>query len=447
VQFDRGAPAPFRLLWYVADTLYMAGGGERLIMEGLRQFELKGLKATLLLGRQMPNQSALFDGTYQPRIQVLNETISVEAQRRRSFWQKVIRRLRRPWRQALDISKTIRSVKPTLVIVTSPDDCRKLWTARLLSLRRLPIHITFIHGSPFQFSEEATKYSLVFRRHLRKIRDADPVYREMIPTRPPAMSWTGRLRLERDCLLNYLGVRLSRYVLVHTEKNHREVELLYNRRNVIAVPAGGFSREEFGYRRRQNMKEVFNLGDKKVVLSICRLVPKKRVDLAIRAFAEMVRRHQESDAIMVVGGTGPHGDYLHALCKDLQVEDRVRFIGFVPESELKDWYSSCDLFVSTDNADYDLSVMMALPLACKVLVTEQYDFPDCLDKIRRYIHMAEPAAENLAEVMYQAIQSAPAPLDATDLAELDNLTWERYFETILSLGKNSLILSADKVRN
>jgi glycosyltransferase involved in cell wall biosynthesis len=442
---NQGASSPFRLLWYVAHTLYMAGGGERLIMEGLRQFELRGLEATLLLGIPMPNQAALFGGTYKPSIQILDGQVSGQSNRSRTIWQKAIGRLRQPLHRARSLATALLSSEPTLVIATSPDDCRKLWLARLLSLRRLPIHITFIHGSPFQFSEEATKYSMVFRRHLNEIRDADPVYSQMISPRRPAMSLKERVRLERDCLFNYLAVRLSGYILVHTQKNRREVELLYNHRNVVVVPAGGFSQTEFACRDYEDMKAAFNLGDKKVVLSVCRLVAKKRVDLAIRAFAEMARHHAESNTIMVVGGTGPAEDYLRALCRELQIEDRVMFIGFVPESQLKDWYYSCNVFVSTDNADYDLSVMMALPLACKVLVTEQYDFPDCLDKMRRYIHVAEPSGRGLADAMHEAIQSAPAPLDATDLAELNNLTWEHYFGTILSLGEKSLY--TDRIRN
>jgi hypothetical protein len=58
--------------------------------------------------------------------------------------------------------------------------------------------------------------------------------------------------------------------------------------------------------------------------------------------------------------------------------------------------------------------------------------------VLRYVHIAEPTERDLAEVMHEAIQSRPTPLDSADFVELDNLTWERYFEKILSLGKKSL---------
>lgn len=429
-----------RVVWYVAGTLKMAGGGERLIMEGLRQFELMGLETTLLLGNPMPNQAALFDGTYTPNIQILDNQSSDRSDMMPSVWQRMIGRVQRALQRARRASAIMLSSSSTLVIATGPDDCRSpaLWIAKLLLLRPITVHMTFVHGSPFQFAEDVSKYSMVFRRHFSQILDGDPVYGEMIPPKSPAMSLSVRLRLEWESLLNYLALRFTRHVVVHSNKNRREVELLYGRRSVAVIPAGGFSRAELTYRRCQDMKAAFQLSDRKVVLSVCRLVPKKRVDLSIRSFAEMIRQHPESDAIMVVAGEGTSADSLRALCRDLRVEDRVRFIGFIPESQLKDWYCSCDLFISTDNADYDLSVMMALPLACKVLVTKQYDFPGFLDKMHRYIYVAEPTAQSLAEVMHEAIQSVPAPLDATDFAELDNLTWERYFETLLSLeGKFS----------
>jgi glycosyltransferase involved in cell wall biosynthesis len=438
VQSERSDPASLRLLWYVAGTLKMAGGGERLIMEGLRQFECKGLKTALLLGSSMPNQAALFDGTYIPPIQILAGQVSEQSDTSPNLLQKAIRRIRRELRLALSLSKAVLLSASTVVVANSEEECRILWLAGLLSVRKLPVHLTFVHGSRFQFAEDITKYSLVFRRHFNQIRNADHVYTEMIPAGPPAIPLTRRLRIEWTSLLDYLGLRLSRYVVVHSQKNQREVELLYNHRNVVVVPAGGFSRAEFAYHCGRDMRTAFQLSNRTVVLSVCRLVPKKRVDQTIRAFAEMVRDHPETDSILVVAGTGPELDNLRNLSRNLQIERQVKFIGFIPESQLKDWYCSCDLFVSTDNADYDLSVMMALPLACKVLVTKQYSFPDCLDRMRRYINVAEPSVQSLAETMHEAIQSVPAPVNAADLAELDNLTWERYFETILSLGKQSL---------
>lgn len=428
-----GMPRP-RLLWYVAGTLCQAGGGERVIGEGLRQFERKGVYATLLLHNHMPNTAALFDGTYSPRVSIVDGYEGDDAEKLLTFRQRVARRIRR----SRSLVAAVSSLEPDVIIANSPAECRNLWLSSLLSFRRSPAYVAFVHASPFQFADDVTKYALVFGRHFADIRDADPVYREMISPKPPPMALAKRIRLEIDCLLQYLALRRSRCVFVISQKNRREVELLYGHHNVAVVPAGGFSRVDFTYQQRQDMKATFSLENRGVILSICRLIPKKRVDLAIRAFAELIRGNKDDSYVMVVGGTGPHEFALRSLCQELQIEDKARFIGYIQEQQLRDWYCSCDVFISADNADYDLSVMMALPSGCKVVVSSQYAVPEFLDKMRRFLFVAEPSVQGFAQAIDKAIRTTPAQLSSDDFRELDALTWERYFETVLSLTKLSL---------
>ena len=65
------------------------------------------------------------------------------------------------------------------------------------------------------------------------------------------------------------------------------------------------------------------------VVSVGRLIPRKRVDLALRAFAAGA----PADARMGVLGDGPLEDDLRALAAELGVADRVRFLGFVERAE------------------------------------------------------------------------------------------------------------------
>lgn len=436
MRFERSSALLDRLLWYVAGTLDMAGGGERLIMEGVKYFESVGVKATLLLDRAMPNGAAFFDGAYAPRVQVLDAGTTEPAKPASGILGKAVRRLGRIWRRTNAMSHTV-CVTPTLLIANSPEECRQLWFAGLLTRRLLRPDITFIHGSWFQFAEDRMKYAFIFRRRFRQIRDSDPVYREMIPDHVPPMRLIARLKMEWSCLSTYWALRIPRFVLVHSQKNRREVELLFNLSNVVVIPAGGFSRAELGYRPKQNMKAVLGLQNCRVVLSICRLIPKKRVDLAIRAFARLVMDKRDDQYVMVIGGTGADENRLRELCRTLRIDSLVRFIGFVPESQLRDWYHSSDVFVSTDNADYDLSVMLALGLGCKVVLTTQYDVPQCLHSMRRYIFTGEPAVTSLARVMASALTSSPRTLDAEDLKELDELTWEQYFAKLLALTRST----------
>ncbi|MCX6570925.1 MAG: glycosyltransferase [Candidatus Aminicenantes bacterium] len=410
-------------------------------MEGLRQFEAKGLEATLLLHTAMQNQAPLFDGTYSPKVSSVSSYEAGDSGKRSPFWLKATQR----FRKAQSLVAAILSLNPDIIIVNDPESCRVLWLSSLLMLRKPPTFVTFVHGSPFQFVDDLTKYSLIFRRHFADIRKGDSVYREVIPTELPPITLPKRISLEINCFLKYLALRHSRYIFVISQKNRREVELLYNYSNVIVISAGGFSSSDFTYQRRKDMKVAVGIRKRYVILSICRLVSKKRVDLSVRAFAELIRNGQRDDCVMVIAGAGPHESTLRSLAIELQIENKVEFVGYVPEEQLRDWYCSCDVFVSADNADHDLSVYMALALGCKVVVSTQYDIPEFLDKVRRFIFVAEPSIQGFAQTMEKAIRMTPVPLNAADFGELDNMTWERYFQTILSLAEK--LLCANKVTN
>ena len=315
------------------------------------------------------------------------------------FWRKATQR----FRKARSLVAAISLLNPDVIVVNDPESCSVLWVSSLLSLRKPPTYVTFVHGSPFQFVDDLTKYSLIFRRHFADIRKGDSVYREVIPTQPPPITLPKRISLEISCFLKYLALRHSRCIFVISRKNRREVGLLYGHSNVVVISAGGFSSSDFAYQRRKNMKAAFGLGKRNVILSICRLVSKKRVDLSVRAFAELIRNSQRDDCVMVIAGAGPHESTLRSLLGELQIEDKVEFVGYVPEEQLRDWYCSCDVFVSADNADHDLSVYMALALGCKVVVSTQHDIPEFLEKVRRFIFVAEPSIQGLSQALNLAI--------------------------------------------
>lgn len=95
--------------------------------------------------------------------------------------------------------------------------------------------------------------------------------------------------------------------------------------------------------KAQDLVGLYRLAGCFVFVSICRLLEKKGVDHAIRAFAAVAARHPECRCL-VVGG-GPYADALHALAAQLGLADRVVFAGPVADDELVDHYRLGDVFV------------------------------------------------------------------------------------------------------
>ena len=399
-----------------------------MLVEGLRCFREMGFQVTLLIHEAISSKKGTFLEACHSDIAVLPGFALTESRAWYSAPTRFLRRVR-------SLHKMMKALAPDLIVANGPSEARFLWVYSLAGRLPLAPIVTFLHGSPFQFADDQTKYALAFRRHFSLIRAADPVYREVIPIKCPEMKLNERIKSEIECFVVRAGVRMSRLVFVLSHKNRMEMELLYGIRNVQVVCPGGFGREDLLQQDRPYQPLSAELSGP-VFLSVCRLIKKKRVDLLLRAFRGFIDRERQCKATFVIGGMGPEETSLRELAATLGVADRIRFAGFIPDADLLNWYRNCDLFLSADNADYDLTVMMALLAARKIVVSTQYEAPPGLPALRRFFFVASPNPAAYAEAIDLALATSVAPLDDADRSELDSMTWESYFRTLLDRSQS-----------
>jgi glycosyltransferase involved in cell wall biosynthesis len=82
--------------------------------------------------------------------------------------------------------------------------------------------------------------------------------------------------------------------------------------------------------------------DAKIVLSLGRLVPIKGLAYLIRAFAAA---DSARDAYLVIAGVGPERAACEELIRQLGIEDRVRFPGYVKPAASVAYYAAANVFV------------------------------------------------------------------------------------------------------
>jgi len=87
-----------------------------------------------------------------------------------------------------------------------------------------------------------------------------------------------------------------------------------------------------------------NMNGKRVLLTVGRVQEaRKGHDRVIEALPQILRA--VPDAVYLIVGKGPYLETLKALAKDVGVEDKVIFVGFVPWKDLSRYYRSCDVFI------------------------------------------------------------------------------------------------------
>jgi len=89
----------------------------------------------------------------------------------------------------------------------------------------------------------------------------------------------------------------------------------------------------------------FSEGKKNIIFyTVCRLEKRKNIEKSVLAFEKLVRENYIS-ATYKIAGTGPEEGQLKLLVKNLSIEDKVRFLGFINEEDLLSLHKSSDIFL------------------------------------------------------------------------------------------------------
>ncbi|UQX09489.1 GDP-mannose-dependent alpha-(1-6)-phosphatidylinositol monomannoside mannosyltransferase [Candidatus Mycobacterium methanotrophicum] len=93
---------------------------------------------------------------------------------------------------------------------------------------------------------------------------------------------------------------------------------------------------------RTELRARYRLGERRTVVCLSRLVPRKGQDMLIRALPA-VRQRVDGAALVIVGG-GPYLQTLRGLAGRLSVSEHVTFTGGVPAGDLPAYHAMADVF-------------------------------------------------------------------------------------------------------
>lgn len=90
------------------------------------------------------------------------------------------------------------------------------------------------------------------------------------------------------------------------------------------------------------LRNSLGLTDKKVIVSVGRLVHRKGQDTLISALPKILQNHPTAHILMV--GEGPYREYLEKLVAKLKVVNAITFIGRIERADLPRYISTGDIF-------------------------------------------------------------------------------------------------------
>lgn len=140
-------------------------------------------------------------------------------------------------------------------------------------------------------------------------------------------------------LLKYLLNRAD-MIFVATEGHIDGSDFLYEYREKCCILPYGLTVEDYlEIERKPILTEKLTDKDSVKVFFTGRLVYYKGVDVLLKAFRLV------NGCELFIAGTGELEAELKAYAKEHNMEDKVHFLGFLPDGELKQAYADCDIFV------------------------------------------------------------------------------------------------------
>lgn len=163
----------------------------------------------------------------------------------------------------------------------------------------------------------------------------------------------------------------------------------------------GVSRPE-GHLSREEMRARLGLTDDTfVLLTLCMLMPRRRLEDAVEAVKLLAERGQ--DVHYVIAGSHTHSpDYVQAIRERvarLGLSARVTLTGEVDEGELGGYYMACDAFIwpADENQSWSLASMEAMLYRRPVLASSANGFAEVLTDGRHALLFPARTPEAIAD--------------------------------------------------
>jgi colanic acid/amylovoran biosynthesis glycosyltransferase len=226
--------------------------------------------------------------------------------------------------------------------------------------------------------------------------------------RPCVVSFHGmdvQPRIEEKGYLDKLKTLFSKValVLVRSESIAERVRILgcdpaKIRLNRTSIPLGGF--------REINRRAPEDNAWK--VVQACRLIPKKGLFTALKAFKAFAGVYPNST--FEIAGEGPLKDELERETQRLGLDSRVRFIGFLNQNDLYELYSQAHLFIHPSETTLDMnqegvpnSMLEAMATGLPVVATRHGGIPEAVEEGVSGFLVNEGEAQALTDRMLQLV--------------------------------------------
>jgi glycosyltransferase involved in cell wall biosynthesis len=210
--------------------------------------------------------------------------------------------------------------------------------------------------------------------------------------------------------------------------------------NKIDVAHNGFDPDEWGEYDYDPSRLAYIEQKKQdgytVVATISRLTIQKGLVHLLRSFALTLKYNPKM--LLVIAGDGDQRDELLELSAELGVMQKVLFTGFIRGREIRDVYSSADIFVMSSRSEpFGLTAFEAAHHGSAVVLTRQSGVAEVLRNVLKYDFWDE---HRLADILVNISESKGLSEEMKESIrrEYTKLPWSKVADVILGSYKDTM---------
>jgi colanic acid/amylovoran biosynthesis glycosyltransferase len=196
-------------------------------------------------------------------------------------------------------------------------------------------------------------------------------------------------------------------VLVRSDSLRRAVIHLGCDEKKIEIQRTGIPVNEFPFRERNFVAVATEWR----FVQAGRLIEKKGLPVTLRAFAAFLGQHP--NAKLTVAGEGPLLSQLQNLARDLKIDGRVSFTGFISQEQLREIYYASHIFLHPSQTGDDgnqegipNSMLEAMASGLPVFATRHGGIPEAIEDGVSGVLVPERHHEKLAAALVDAAKDA-----------------------------------------
>ena len=190
--------------------------------------------------------------------------------------------------------------------------------------------------------------------------------------------------------------------------------------------------------KEESRKKLGIPKNRKIILSVRRLVYKNGLDTLIESVPLLTRDHP--DLLFVVAGKGPSRKLIENRVKELGIDANIKLTGFVPDRLLPVYYDAADYFVIPSASGEGLPLVLLEAMACglPVIATTVGGTPEIIKHMKNGVLVPprnpEAMAETMAKLLSEERLGPTIGEEARRIVE-DRFTWEKNLHQLQDIYK------------